>query len=261
MPSLLEKYFGNTKAITQAKGKGVLGGPPPGFPAKESFEAPNNLSGSQTITHKGLGFPPNELIAMSALVLMELIFRASYAHSINKHFEASVYKDVMTDLVTLRQHGIVEQYHDQLLSLPNQLQLPESYALNIYICNLKTEIRKYLQLFRPQSLVEGFHLAQQVECVVGVSPGKGFLSKGPTITRYHTVASTRVPISNQSSPLIHPPLGGLMASKMSSKHYHVGHKCVKSQLHQILLESSSENDVEEFQECSDHLEDPPTEGN
>lgn len=77
MLSLLEKYFGNTTTTIQAKGKGVLGGPPPSFPAKDSFEAPNNLSDCQTITHKGLGFPPNELISMSTPVSMELIFRVS----------------------------------------------------------------------------------------------------------------------------------------------------------------------------------------
>lgn len=43
--SLFEKYLGNmtasnTTTTSQAKGKRVLGGPPPRFPAKDSLEVP-----------------------------------------------------------------------------------------------------------------------------------------------------------------------------------------------------------------------------
>lgn len=36
--------------------------------------------------------------------------------------------------------------------------------------------------------------------------------------------------------------------------YHVGHKCVNSQLYQFLLKPLSDSEAEEFQECSDRLE-------
>lgn len=36
--------------------------------------------------------------------------------------------------------------------------------------------------------------------------------------------------------------------------YHIGHKCVKSQLYQMLLDSPSEEDTREFLECSEQLE-------
>lgn len=44
MHSLFEKYLGNPTASNttpnaQAKGKGVLRGPPPGFPAKDPLES------------------------------------------------------------------------------------------------------------------------------------------------------------------------------------------------------------------------------
>ncbi|KAK5802303.1 hypothetical protein PVK06_029889 [Gossypium arboreum] len=38
--------------------------------------------------------------------------------------------------------------------------------------------------------------------------------------------------------------------------YHIGRKCVKAQLHQMLLESHSDAEGDDFQECSDQLEDP-----
>lgn len=55
----------------------------------------------------------------------------------------------MAELVTLKQQGLVKQYHDQFVSILDQLQLPEPYALSIYVSNLKTKISKHLQLFRP----------------------------------------------------------------------------------------------------------------
>ncbi|KAH1045793.1 hypothetical protein J1N35_036577 [Gossypium stocksii] len=61
----------------------------------------------------------------------------------------------------------------------------ESYALSIFISNLKLEIGQYLRLFKPQSLMEGYNLARQVENIVcdlskkGFSTGSGFSSPRP----------------------------------------------------------------------------------
>lgn len=38
--------------------------------------------------------------------------------------------------------------------------------------------------------------------------------------------------------------------------YHVGHKCVKSQLYQLFLKPYSDGEGEEFQECPKQLENP-----
>lgn len=68
----------------------------------------------------------------------------------------------MAELVKLKQRGTVDSYHDTFISLLNQLQLLENYALNIFTSNLKAEIGQYLQLFKPTSFVEGFLVARQV---------------------------------------------------------------------------------------------------
>lgn len=68
--------------------------------------------------------------------------------------------------MSLKQIGSVDQYHDGFLSLLNQLNLPEMYVLSIFLSNFKPEIDQYLKLFKPQSLVEGFNLARQVENIV-----------------------------------------------------------------------------------------------
>lgn len=54
----------------------------------------------------------------------------------------------------------MDQFYDQFVSLLTQLQLYESYALSIFTSNLMLEVSKYLQLFRPQTLVEELHIAR-----------------------------------------------------------------------------------------------------
>ncbi|KAA3468827.1 Retrotransposon gag protein [Gossypium australe] len=68
---------------------------------------------------------------------------------------------------SLKQCGIVEHFHDQFVSSLNQLHLPESYALSIFISNLRAEIGQYLKLFKPQNLIDGYLIVKQVENVVG----------------------------------------------------------------------------------------------
>ncbi|TYH88935.1 hypothetical protein ES332_D01G223300v1 [Gossypium tomentosum] len=72
----------------------------------------------------------------------------------------------MAELVSLKQLSSVDQFHDNFLSLLNQLNLPKTYALSIFLSNLKPEIGQYLWLFKPQTLVEGYQLARQVEAIV-----------------------------------------------------------------------------------------------
>ncbi|MBA0732560.1 hypothetical protein Gogos_016640 [Gossypium gossypioides] len=96
--------------------------------------------------------------------------------------------------------------------------------------------------------------------------------------------STRPTVSTQSGSFVqlaHSSSGGFVAFKGSTKwlspslmverkqkglyfcceaKYHIGHKCVKSQLYQMLLESPCEEEVEEFQECSNKLDDLSGEG-
>lgn len=52
----------------------------------------------------------------------------------------------MIDSISLRQVGTVNQYHDAFISLLNQLQLPEQYALSIFISNLKTNEPRLITL-------------------------------------------------------------------------------------------------------------------
>lgn len=83
-----------------------------------------------------------------------------YARGLKERFGFDSLFDPMAELVTLKQHGSIDQFHDGFLSLLNQLKFPETYALSIFISNLKPEIGQYLRLFKPQTLVEGYNLAR-----------------------------------------------------------------------------------------------------
>lgn len=82
----------------------------------------------------------------------------------------------MSKLVTLKEQDSMEHLHDFFVSLLNQIDLPEQHALSIFISNLKHDVRKYLWLFKLQTLVDAFHLANQVEDILNTSPGRGFWS-------------------------------------------------------------------------------------
>ncbi|KAG8480509.1 hypothetical protein CXB51_024639 [Gossypium anomalum] len=99
-----------------------------------------------------------------------------YARGIRERFGSESFLDPMTELVTLKQQGSVDQFHDGFLSLLNQLNLPETYALSIFISNLKPEIGQYLRLFKPQTLVEGYNLARQVKNIVFGAVKKGIVT-------------------------------------------------------------------------------------
>lgn len=61
----------------------------------------------------------------------------TYAQSLWERFASSYFRNPMSDLVSLKQHGSVDQYHETFVSLLNQLQLPKPYALSIFTNNLK----------------------------------------------------------------------------------------------------------------------------
>ncbi|KAK8314780.1 hypothetical protein V6Z12_D01G194500 [Gossypium hirsutum] len=182
----------------------------------------------------------------------------------------------MRELVNLKQQGTVDEFQDLFVGLLNQLQLHESYALSIFLGNLKAKIGHYLDLFSPSTLMEAFQLAKKIEILIFQS-GKGptmlgvnssrSVSSSHNASRYPSF-STRSGVSGQSATRISSINSG--ARNISSTviaerkqkglcywcgaKYQAGHKCMKSQLYQVLLEPYSDEETEQFQECSDKLE-------
>ena len=55
-------------------------------------------------------------------------------------FAPDGYEDPMAELVTLKQTGTVDQFHEDFLGILNLLDLSDSHALSIFMSNLKIDI-------------------------------------------------------------------------------------------------------------------------
>ena len=88
----------------------------------------------------------------------------------------------MLELVGLKQTHTVEEYYDEFESLLNLLQLPDDYALSIFISNLKPELSKPIRLFYPQSLTHALNLSKQLEAMIFNTPRRPYLPiKNPIV--------------------------------------------------------------------------------
>lgn len=188
-----------------------------------------------------------------------------YATSLRERFGLGMFKDPMSELINLKQLGIVKQYHDLFVSLLNQLQLLASYALSVFLfSNLKHEIGQYLNLFRPQTLVEGFYISKQVEGILSNSPRNIFFNGSNSLTQFRSTTtplagthkSVALPFQGTFNHLVsttsngfnvlRAPFKGISPTLIAERKqkglcflcgtkYHVGHKCVKAQLYQVFL--------------------------
>ena len=99
---------------------------------------------------------------------------APYLEEMRRRFGDTEFSDPMSDIVTLKQYGSVDNYYDEFLSLLNSLQLSSDYGLSIFISNLKPDISKTVRLFFPKTLSHAFSLAKQIESLNYASPRKTF---------------------------------------------------------------------------------------
>lgn len=106
---------------------------------------------------------------------LHMLAWSDYLESLQHRFGFGQFGDPMKALVNLKQQGTVEQFQDSFVGLLNQLHLLESYALSIFISNLKTEIGHYLDLFEPSTLVEAFQLARKIEVLLSGTTKKPFV--------------------------------------------------------------------------------------
>ena len=70
-----------------------------------------------------------------------------YAKEMRSKFSDSEYANPIADLVSLKQVNTVEEYYEEFESLLNLLQLPDNYALSVFISNLKSDLSKFVRLF------------------------------------------------------------------------------------------------------------------
>ncbi|XP_052882165.1 uncharacterized protein LOC128290524 [Gossypium arboreum] len=114
----------------------------------------------------------------------------TYTRALKERFGTNSFLNPMSVLVALKQQCAIDQYLDSFLSLLNQHHLPDDYALDIFVSNLKIEIRQYILLFKPKILVEGYLMAKQVEEILGYNQRKFWPSQIGSHTKRATLPPT-----------------------------------------------------------------------
>ncbi|KAH1072510.1 hypothetical protein J1N35_024838 [Gossypium stocksii] len=236
---LLGQYFspppgGSLVNVVTDKGKGVLGAPP-GFVPKETV-APQVLLDPKIADTEGR-------------VLEWQHFYSQQNGGIHM-LSWPVYMKSMQDRFGFRQFG------NPMKELAN--------------------ISHYLDLFEPSTLVKAFQLARKIEVLLSHSTKKAtpsvissprYLSNSSIISGYSSTPIRPISGSQSVGSILSNKLGlrsispTLMAERKQKglcfwcgAKYQAGHKCVKSQLYQFLLEPLSDGEAEDFQEYSDKLE-------
>ena len=122
-------------------------------------------------------------------------------------FNENEYSNPMLGLVSLKQISTVEEFYEEFESLLNLLQLPDDYALSIFVGNLKLDISKSLRLFHPKTLTHALTLAKQLESLMFNVPRKPFVPyQKPLNTITPSVSAPLLPKPNLP-PLLLTPKG------------------------------------------------------
>ena len=101
----------------------------------------------------------------------------------------------------LKQVNTVEEYYKEFESLLNLLQLPDNYALSVFISNLKSDLSKFVRLFYPKTLNHALSLAKKMESLVYNLPRKPF-------TPYrNTSTTTTIPYQPSNTTKLHYTMG------------------------------------------------------
>ena len=130
-----------------------------------------------------------------------------YITEMRIRFSENEFSNPMLELVSLKQSSTVEEFYEDFESLLNLLQLPDDYALSVFIGNLKPDISKSLRLFHPKTLTYALTLAKQIESLMFSPPRKPYT---PYQRPLNTITTTpSLPILPKSSlpPLLPTPKG------------------------------------------------------
>ena len=199
-----------------------------------------------------------------------------YLQDMRSRFSSNEFTDPMLELVGLKQTHTVEQYYDEFESLLNLLQLPDDYALSIFINNLKPELSRPVRLFYPQSLTHALNLSKQLESMIFNTPRKPYVPyKSPQPFSPGQIIH-QPPSKNDLPPLLPTPKGTFLNpqpmrytntssnSKLPraptkeerddrrrkglcmwcGQKFVAGHACVRSQLYQLLIEDEEERSTD-----------------
>mgnify|MGYP004712318473 CR=1 FL=1 len=103
---------------------------------------------------------------MRSRITRELLNWEKYVQEMSSKFGDYLYDDPMSELMSLRQKGMVRKSQAMLGELLNRLKLPKDYAINCFLSGLKEEIQLAVRMFMPKSL----HHAQSLAIMKEAKP-------------------------------------------------------------------------------------------
>ena len=87
----------------------------------------------------------------------------------------------------------------------NLLQVPDDYALSVFIGNLKPEISKPVRLFYPKTLTHALSLAKQLESLMLNTPRRPYIPYKNPVTTTNTYPILQPPPKTDLPPLLPTP--------------------------------------------------------
>ena len=129
---------------------------------------------------------------------------SDYLEDMRRRFADKEYEDPMSELVSLKHTTTVEDFYEDFLYILNSLQLPNDYAMSIFISNLKSDIAKTVRLFSPKTMNHALNLAKQLESLAGSSIRRPFIPYKNPPSAPPNPSSTPSPIRNQNLPPLLP---------------------------------------------------------
>ncbi|KAG8489023.1 hypothetical protein CXB51_017131 [Gossypium anomalum] len=147
----------------------------------------------------------------------------TYARGLQESFGSTNFLDPMIELVTLIQQESMDQFHDQFVSIFNRLHIPEIYNLSIFTSKLKKNV-----LVRGSG---GYSKPLFPNLRMPVTSSNVLTSGGPLAVS----GGQRTPTKSLSQEKMEDRRKKGLCFWCASK-YTPRHKCVKSQLYQLIVE-------------------------
>ena len=112
-----------------------------------------------------------------------------------KEFKAKSQKqNPLTELLNLKQIGIVVEYYDQFVFLLENVELFEGDAISLFLNELKNSIHQHVKMFMPTTLQQAFVIAKFQEFILKK------LHQESTTTLQQSLLLPKSPSNTQNHP-------------------------------------------------------------
>ncbi|GKV50520.1 hypothetical protein SLEP1_g57222 [Rubroshorea leprosula] len=211
-----------------------------------------------------------------------------YVEGLKARFGEKAYEDPMSDLISLKQTGTVEEFQEQFDTLFPRTGINEKQAVSFFLSGLRREIEISVRMFKPQTLYDAYALARLQESSIQEAqklaltcklqprptapllPTPNTLPQTPNATTktFTSTNSTKLPYPNTRPSNTSPKhIKPLTRQKMEERRrkglcywcdekFTNGHKCKNMQLFSIeVVEGDEGEEGEVFEEAIEELPD------